>query len=409
MNLANQKMKLDISEPGWKQMLALALNNGMDVGQLLSGFGKAHSAAQDADDAFAYFGEAIGKAFAAQPPEVDEKPKTAPIKIMNTKEIQLKQEQQKALVEEYGSLVAAEEQKAIGKISKELAADLEHSIFADVAKTVFLAEAEDIKAKNIKNAKKAAFTSLYGASEETVKKLTENAESAAVGYAKAQYDKAKKHKFKYNKDFKADPFAEYNANDAELADQQKYTPPKTKQEQLIAELEQVLPMMPPAKLDQATQLVVEFKSGGKLWPKQWEDIPKLIISAIEYDPNNPTSPDGPLMLGDFTKVFKKLAYLEGKKTGYKHPKVKLLLEDGSPIVFYLATPASKHFGKLQLTDGGPYPHGAWYGTIAKDGTWDWSEDADLSGKIDMIETALSCLVSSSDVEFEITMTNGLIY
>lgn len=157
----------------------------------------------------------------------------------------------------------------------------------------------------------------------------------------------------------------------------------------IKELEQMVPLM--AERDQkfAESLVAKYKH-NELNAKGWEWVPKLIIAALERDPENEL-PEY-LNLGDMSWLFQLFA--EAKlKAGKKFPKIKIKLDDGSDLVVYPATAKSQFFGELQLTDGKDFETGIWYGHMEKNGKYHYSKDCEKNGKLDRIETALAVLTN----------------
>jgi len=70
-------------------------------------------------------------------------------------------------------------------------------------------------------------------------------------------------------------------------------------------------------------------------------------------------------LGDFSRVLGLFA--TASDAGLKHPKVRLQLNDGSPIVLAVAGSNSKYAGQINVTDGKPFGSNVWYGRVNSEG------------------------------------------
>ena len=101
--------------------------------------------------------------------------------------------------------------------------------------------------------------------------------------------------------------------------------------------------------------------------KQWYWVRKLAEKA------NATAPAA-TNVGDFSAV------IELFKTAGEHlkyPKVRLQLEDGSPVVLSVAGPAARLPGTVNLTDGKPYGQNTWFGRVdPATGAWEPSSKVD---------------------------------
>lgn len=156
----------------------------------------------------------------------------------------------------------------------------------------------------------------------------------------------------------------------------------------IKELEQMIPLM--AERDQkfAESLVFKYKH-GELNAKGWEWVPKLIIAALERDPENEL-PEY-LSMGDISWLFQLFAQAKLDKNK-KFPKLKFNIEGGQ-LVVYPATSKSQFFGELQLTDGKDFESGTWFGHMEKNGKYHFAKDTEKNGLLDRIETCLAVFFS----------------
>lgn len=131
---------------------------------------------------------------------------------------------------------------------------------------------------------------------------------------------------------------------------------------LIAKLESVLDKLASAS-DQkfAKSLIKDFKGYGGLTPKQTPWVQKLIDKA-----EKPVVQQVIATVGDFLGVYQ--LFEKAAEVGkLKFPKINLQLPNGTPLVLYRAGSKSKVPGVINLTDGGGYGIGKWYGRVYADG------------------------------------------
>jgi hypothetical protein len=92
-------------------------------------------------------------------------------------------------------------------------------------------------------------------------------------------------------------------------------------------------------------------------------------------------------VGDFSGVISLMKHGASK---LKHPKVRLALPDGSPVVLTIAGPNAKVPGSVNITDGGPYGANTWYGRVSPTGQWDKSKSV-YGGTMTALTTLLADL------------------
>lgn len=75
-------------------------------------------------------------------------------------------------------------------------------------------------------------------------------------------------------------------------------------------------------------------------------------------------------VGDFAGV---ISLMQRGGSKVQHPKIRLQLEDGQPIVLSVAGSGSKYKGSVQITDGRPFGDNTWFGRVSPTGAWDRSK------------------------------------
>jgi len=137
--------------------------------------------------------------------------------------------------------------------------------------------------------------------------------------------------------------------------------------QLMA-LHAALPKLSQADADFARSLLLQavnaangHKGCQPLSTKQLYWVGKLTERA-----NPPKAATPATTVGDFSAV----AALFAKAGEHlKHPKVRLQLPDGKPIVLSVAGAAARMPGTVNVTDGGPYGASKFYGRVTQAGKW----------------------------------------
>ena len=155
------------------------------------------------------------------------------------------------------------------------------------------------------------------------------------------------------------------------------TPAKIK---LIDELEEVFPLLSPKDKEFGESLKKQFRTKKDLSLNQWPWVVKLIQRAVVVPDATPAPA---AQVGDFKGV---IALFTKAQQHLKHPKIHLLLPDHSHIQLSIAGAKSKYPGHINITDGGGFYDGEWYGRIAPDGAWT------PSNKVAAIEAALLTLM-----------------
>lgn len=90
-------------------------------------------------------------------------------------------------------------------------------------------------------------------------------------------------------------------------------------------------------------------------------------------------------VGSFDGV---IALMKQGASRLKHPKVRLALPDGSPVVLTIAGPDAKVPGSVNITDGGPFNGNTWYGRVHPNGQWDKSRSV-FGGTMTALTTLLA--------------------
>lgn len=136
----------------------------------------------------------------------------------------------------------------------------------------------------------------------------------------------------------------------------------------LMSLHAALPKLSSADADFARSLLLQavnaaagHKGCQPLSTKQLYWVGKLTERATATKPATPTA-----TVGDFSAV----AALFAKAGEHlKHPKVRLQLPNGQPIVLSVAGPASRAPGTVNVTDGKPYGSNKWFGRVTTKGEW----------------------------------------
>lgn len=111
-------------------------------------------------------------------------------------------------------------------------------------------------------------------------------------------------------------------------------------------------------------LLAQYNRRGYLSDKQWPWVERLAQPA----PAQPTED-----LGSFAGV---IELFSKAREHLKFPKIWLRFGDNYPLRLNVAGPASKYAGCIQLTDGGGYHEGTWYGRVSPEGQATFSRKVD---------------------------------
>lgn len=107
----------------------------------------------------------------------------------------------------------------------------------------------------------------------------------------------------------------------------------------------------------AQSLRQQYSRKGKLSERQWPWVHKLAVEADQ--PRKATAADVDLGAGKVIELFDRAAQ------NLKYPRVTLTFK-GATVRFQRCGPNSKHPGSVNVTDGGGYHTGIWYGRINRD-------------------------------------------
>lgn len=126
-------------------------------------------------------------------------------------------------------------------------------------------------------------------------------------------------------------------------------------------LQKNLGAVPQKDQEFATSLLTQAKKGKSLSDKQMYWVTKLASQAMGIpDFTRPAE----VNVGEFTGVIDLF-----KKAGatLKYPRVTLKTAGGQKLVLTLSGAMSKHPGCVNVTDGGGYGSGTWFGRVEPDG------------------------------------------
>lgn len=98
-------------------------------------------------------------------------------------------------------------------------------------------------------------------------------------------------------------------------------------------------------------------------------------------------------VGNFENV---ISLFKTAGSNLKYPKIKLVLENGEPIVLSVAGAKSNCPGTINVTDGGPYGDNIWYGRVAPNGSW--QNNKAINGNTMSSLTALLTALASAPAE-----------
>lgn len=110
--------------------------------------------------------------------------------------------------------------------------------------------------------------------------------------------------------------------------------------------------------DFAVSLLQQFDERGTLSEKQAYWLRKLADRAAGT-PEPDHGIDGTALIAYFDRA---------AEAGLQYPKMKLTA-GGHPLVLSRCGPRSKHHGAINVTDGGSFEDGRWFGRIARDGSF----------------------------------------
>ena len=155
----------------------------------------------------------------------------------------------------------------------------------------------------------------------------------------------------------------------------------------IESLKSALPFVPERQKDFAGSLIQQFGNKGKLSDKQWHWVQKLAADAeqakvpdfsyaLTSDEAKAAAPlDAVGSMSGLIELFAKA------KSKLQYPAIVLALPDGSPLRVHIAGPHSKTPGFIQVTDGGGYSAGKWYGRVSPAGVWEKSKATETDAQL----------------------------
>jgi hypothetical protein len=150
---------------------------------------------------------------------------------------------------------------------------------------------------------------------------------------------------------------------------------------LAADLRAALPSLNDSDRKFANSLLSGFERYKNFSVRQLPYVEKLIERA--KNPQPVVAAKGGLSA--IVDLFK-----DARAKGLKHPKVWLQLKDGQDIRLSVAGEASRNPGTINVTDGGSFHEGTWFGRVAIDGTWQPSPRGE---EPPTLYTALTCLAA----------------
>jgi hypothetical protein len=114
-------------------------------------------------------------------------------------------------------------------------------------------------------------------------------------------------------------------------------------------------------LNFAQSLLRASRSRRGLTPKQAAWVPQLVTRAT----TPPPAPIGEALAPEAGGIF--ALFESATAHGLKWPKIHLVAQDGSPVVFSRAGSRSRYEGQVMVTDGGRFGANRYYGRIDTDG------------------------------------------
>jgi len=146
-------------------------------------------------------------------------------------------------------------------------------------------------------------------------------------------------------------------------------------------LEQRLEKLPPSDREFARSLINAHRQyRGNLSPKRQFHFDKFL--KLVDNPNPLADKSVKVNVGSFDGV---IGLFRKAQEHLKFPKIRLQLEDGSPIVLSVAGPNSRAPGTVNITDGGSFGSNTWYGRVEPNGNWSPSRDVDARRMDDLGE------------------------
>ena len=157
-------------------------------------------------------------------------------------------------------------------------------------------------------------------------------------------------------------------------------------EQVIHDLEVSIPMLPVKDRSFALSLIegkYGYKKRGSLSEKQYAWAKKMLEKALMGSVDAAEADTEPKHIEGFVNL---VAFIKAAGENLKYPKLTFEFDDDFKLQISLAGPKSKHYGKVNLTDGGPYGDNKFFGHIDEYGVWEprTNHGSDLNGEIQAI-------------------------
>lgn len=170
---------------------------------------------------------------------------------------------------------------------------------------------------------------------------------------------------------------------------------------LIKELEQAIPMMTNARDKEfAASMVSQYHKKGSLSMKQWPWVGKLIQHAICPEPE----PAKMLVqVGDMNGLIKMFSVAQKH---LKYPKITLKTETGVRVQLSVAGEKSKYKGQINVTDGGGFQSGTWYGRVDLNGVWEPSRNVDMNKMADISKLLMEMSINPAETAIKYGQLTG---
>lgn len=123
-----------------------------------------------------------------------------------------------------------------------------------------------------------------------------------------------------------------------------------------------LPSLAGGDLSFASSLIGNYDKYGNLSDKQLYWVKKMSERAMGFDKKPEPVTE---QVGSFKGV---MALFLKAKEHLKYPAINLQVND-QPIRLYLSGSGSKYPNQVQVTDGGGFHSGTWFGRVDADGVW----------------------------------------
>src|SRR5688572_11687435 len=155
----------------------------------------------------------------------------------------------------------------------------------------------------------------------------------------------------------------------------------------VALLKANIAKLSPSDAAFANSLIKQYDQRGKLSEKQWPWVHKLNEKAEKGAPVPQQVQLGASMAG-------LIALFDNAKKHLKKPAINLSTPDGFPVKVYIAGSKSKTPGFVQVTDGGGFGEGIWYGRVSPAGVWEKSQSEKAQKGMTSVQALLIALAAN---------------